>query len=453
MSVFTGKRLDPAIFQIDTDRMRRGWYSDEYFPNTVKVLQALANEGYIFQGKSDISGLCPQKIYNGDIVVEMQYFTRRRPYSLVGGVDEALAILQSCTGYYAADGNFVNTASNLEVEAVHDGTFAHYAGDAMQVEPVLKIRGRYRDFAILETPILGALTETTRIATNVYELLVATGGKDVLFFPARFAHYKLQAIHGYAYSLAVQAYNARYGTHSQVLVSTYDQAGWWGGNGNGTMAHATIACFLGDAVETMMQFSRIIPANVPRIALVDFHNDCVGDTLRVMRGMFARYWQHYAADEMDEAKKYKLAAVRLDTAGNIRDISVPPLGKRELDCGVNPRLVWAVRHAIDNAFRDWQLADTAEQVAREWCQEVQIVATGGFNAQRIKEFEQLKVPVDIYGVGSSLLENSRHTGTNNDYTGDIVRVCPDGNWYPLAKIGRTANTNPLLEKIDLARPL
>ncbi|NLW16201.1 MAG: nicotinate phosphoribosyltransferase [Firmicutes bacterium] len=451
MSIFDGKRLNPEIFRIDAERMRRGWYSDEYFANTVKVLQTLANEGYTFQGESDLPQEIVQGVKNGDLEVEMQIFARRQPYSLIAGVDEALAILQSCTGYFTADGNFVNTAAQLEVEAVQDGTFAFYDGNPRQVEPVIRIRGRYRDFAILETPILGTLTETTRVATNVYEVLKAAGGKDVLFFPARFAHYKIQALHGYAYSLAVQAYNAKYGKKSQVLVSTYDQAGWWGGSGNGTMAHATIACFLGDAATAMVEFSRILPVSVPRIALVDFHNDCVGDTLRVMKRMFDRYWEHYAAGDFAEANKYKLAAVRLDTSSSMRDVSVAPLGKKELDCGVNPRLVWIVRQAIDQAYTSWSLPAEAESVAAEWCKQVKIVATGGFDAKRIREFEELAVPVDTYGVGSSLLENSRATGTNNDFTADIVRVKIGEDWYPLAKAGRVANDNPNLEKVDLTK--
>lgn len=440
MSVFSGRRLDPSVFQVDVERMRQGWYSDAYFSNTVTILNTLANETYSFQGEGDINDVDLSQVHNGDIVVEMQFFTRRRPFSLVAGVDEALAILQTCTGYFA-DGSFVNTYEQLEVEAVQDGTFAHYAGDPLNVEPVLKVRGRYRDFAQLETPILGVLTEATRVATNVYNVLVAARGKDVLFFPARFAHYKLQALHGYAYSLAVQAYNAEHGTNSRVFVSTNDQAGWWGGRGGGTVAHASIACFLGDTAETMMQFSRIMPVSIPRIALVDFHNDCVLDTLKVMSRMFEKYWEFSRIGDAEEAKRYQLYAVRPDTSGNMRDRSVPPLGRKDLDCGVNPRLVWIMREAIDNAWKAWSISEEAEEVARQWCEQVKIVATGGFTAARISEFEDLDVPVDIYGVGSSLLENSSVTGTSNDYTADIVRVQIGGTWHHLSKVGRRACGN------------
>ena len=437
MSVFNGKRLDKKLFAIDVDRMRQGWYTDAYFLNIETILHALSQEGYRFQG-----------INTGDLEVEMQIFTRRRPFSLVAGIDEALAILEESTGYYNQEGQFANTYHQLEVEAVQDGTITYYHGDPLEVQPVLKIRGRYRDFAKLETPILGALSEATRVATNVYNVLEATKGKDVLFFPARFTHYKLQALHGYAYSLAVQAYNHKYKKSSAPFISTDDQGDWWGGKGGGTIAHASIACFLGDTAETMIQFSRIMPLDVPRIALVDFHNDCVGETLKVMERMFEKYWENYREGRFDEAKGYKLFAVRADTSGSMRDISVEPLGDEELDLGVNPRLVWNLRKAMDGAYLTWQLSDTAHAVAKEWCESVKIVVTGGFDTEKIKKFEKLQVPVDIYGVGSSLLENCGAQGKSSDYTADIVRVKLNNEWQSMVKVGRKACDNPNLERVQ-----
>lgn len=447
MSVFNGERLKKETFRIDPERMRRGWYSDAYFSNTVKILNELSNENYTFEGESDIRDIDCSGVKNGDIRVEMQFFTRRRPFSIVAGVDEALAILQECTGYFDKEGSFVNTYESLEIEAVQDGTVAMYDGDPKAVQPVLKVRGRYRDFAILETPILGVLTETTRISTNVYNTLVATKGKDILFFPARFAHYKLQAMHGYAYSLAVQAYNQKHSKNSKAMVSTDDQGGWWGGKGGGTIAHASIACFLGDTAETMMQFARIMPADIVRIALIDYHNDCVGEVLKVMKPMFVKYLELYRAGKMEEAARYKLFAVRPDTSANMRDESVEPIGDKALDCGVNPRLVWKIRKAMDAAYEKWDIPSQYVEMARKWCEDIRIVATGGFNIQRIKQFEQLGVPVDIYGIGSSLLDNSSETGTNNDYTADIVRVEIGGRWHHIAKTGRGACDNPNLEVI------
>ena len=87
-------------------------------------------------------------------------------------------------------------------------------------------------------------------------------------------------------------------------------------------------------------------------------------------------------------------------------------------------------------------------MAKDYCRQVQIVVTGGFNPEKIGRFEKLGVPVDIYGVGSSLLTNDKTT--NNDFTADVVRVKVNGNWHDMAKVGRGPAPNPELQLVDLA---
>src|SRR5947209_2377836 len=450
MSVFNGRRLPPEVFKLDTGRLPRGWYSDKYFLNTAHLLGDLARSGYRFAGVAPDGVTCTD-IDTGNLVVEMQLFTRRQPFSVIAGVDEALAILEVATGYYDEGDRFVNTFDALEVEAVQDGVILPYGGDPRDVLPVLRIRGRYRDFAVLETPILGALTEATRVATNVYQVLTAANGKDLLFFPARFAHYKLQALHGYAYTLAVAAFNQKSGRRSGLYISTDEQGAWWGGRGGGTVPHSAIACFLGDTAEAMVQFCKHSSADIPRIALVDFHNDCVGDSLSVMSRMFALYLDALRARRPEEAERYRLFGVRPDTGSTLRDVSVAPIGDKRLDCGVNPRLVHNLRHAVEGAWRLWDIPPEWSDEARRWCEAVKIVVTGGFNPDKIRRFEELDVPVDVYGVGSWLLNNSDAEGTSNDFTADVVRVRLDGNWMDMAKVGRRPCDNPLLERVQAHR--
>ena len=90
--------------------------------------------------------------------------------------------------------------------------------------------------------------------------------------------------------------------------------------------------------------------------------------------------------------------------------------------GVNERLVRKVRDALD--------ADGFERV--------KIVASGGFTVEKIEQFEETGVPVDAYGVGSSLIRGQ------NDFTGDIVLA--DGR--PAAKVGRRFRPNERLELVN-----
>jgi nicotinate phosphoribosyltransferase len=69
---------------------------------------------------------------------------------------------------------------------------------------------------------------------------------------------------------------------------------------------------------------------------------------------------------------------------------------------------------------------------------VKIVVSGGFNAERIRYFEEEGVPVDAYGVGSSLIRGE------NDFTADIVKV--EGK--PGAKVGREFLPNDRMEPVD-----
>lgn len=450
MSRFDGKRLNNRTFKLDVERMRQAWYSDKYFWNIADTLHKLAASGYRFHGKSQVLdqlGIAPQDIDVGNMEVEMQIFTRRKPYAVVCGVDKALTMLRHCTGYFEGE-TFVETYDQLHVWAVQDGDIVQYDGDPMHVQPAMRIAGRYRDFATLETPILGVLSRGSRIATNVYDVLKAARGKPVLFFPARFDAHEMQAADGYAYDMAVQRFNADFGGQLSPAVSTDAQGDWWGGVGGGTIAHAAIACFLGDTAETVITFAETRDVNIPRIALVDFYNDCVGDTLKVMQAMFARYRACIEAGEPEQALKYKLYGVRPDTSNTLRDVRVEPLGDPVLDCGVNPRLVFDLRRAIDSAYLHWDLPPGWLERARQWCNEVKIVVTGGFNPDKIARFERLQVPADVYGVGSHLLNSCAVCGTNTDFTADVVRVRINGDWVGMAKVGRQACHNPDLSEVN-----
>jgi len=78
-----------------------------------------------------------------------------------------------------------------------------------------------------------------------------------------------------------------------------------------------------------------------------------------------------------------------------------------------------------------------EALDRDGFEQVRIVASGGFTVDRIRAFEEAGVPVDAYGVGSSLIRGE------NDFTGDIVLT--DGR--ATAKVGRRFRSNDRLELV------
>ena len=212
------------------------------------------------------------------------------------------------------------------------------------------------------------------------------------------------------------------------------------------MAHAAIASFLGDTAEAMLEFARVLPASVPRIALVDFNNDSVRDSLYVLDTLFEKYRELMSAGNTEEAAKYKLYGVRLDTSGSIRDVSVPPLG----DAGARPGCHTAagLQRASGTGLSLAALEPSqtpGRPLRARYCRGVKIVVSGGFNPDRIRKFEHLGVPVDIYAVGSYLFNNNGATVT--DFTADVVRVKVHGRWVDMAKVGRKPRDNPDLKRV------
>ena len=440
MTFLDSKRLSNKQIALDIDGLRRGLYSDRYFMNVVHILEGMAREDVPFSGRS----MSDEKTANatGDIMVEAQYFNRHEPRALVAGVDVALSMLRYGTGFFDDD-RFVETWQELEVEAVEEGMFTAYGGNPMHVQPVIKVRGRYRDFALLETTILGVMSRATRVATNVYQVLEVCNGKPVLFFPARFDLPEVQSIDGYAYYVAVQRYNHEFGAAMAPLASTDAQAAWWGGQGGGTVPHALIACFLGDTAEAMMAYARHVPVENPRIALVDFNNDTVGAALATLNAFWPNYRAAIETGDEEARQRWTLHGVRIDTSSNVRDVSLEPDGLY----GTNPQLVRTVREALDHAWESWDVPEALVDDAKRFCQEVQIVVSGGFDRARIEAYEAQHVPVDVYGVGSRFLQNDRDT--NTDYSMDLVRVKLDGRWKPMAKVGRQPCDNPDLKPVNL----
>src|SRR6266568_899101 len=353
------QRLDPEVFDLPVEKMRAGWYTDAYFNHTREALR--------YDGR------------NPSVV--MQVFQKRNAY--LGGMDGAFAILKLCAGDWDA----------LTVHALYDG-------DVIEpYETVMTIEGDYTSFAPLETVYLGTLARRTLITTNVVRVLEAANGKPIIFMPARHDHHRVQTGDGYAAYVAGQIVGVPVG------VTTDEQASWWGGKGVGTVPHSLISSYGGNTVLAATRFAEWAPDDLNITVLVDFENNSVRTALEVARALGPRLW-----------------GVRLDTSESLVDQSLWAEMGDFRPTGVNERLVWKVREALDG----------------DGFERVKIVASGGFTVEKIREFERHGAPVDAYGVGSSLIRGA------NDFTADVV--LSDGR--PSAKAGRGFRPNARLELVE-----
>src|SRR3712207_2002450 len=229
---------------------------------------------------------------------------------------------------------------------------------------------------------------------NVREVVEAANGKPILLFPARHDHWLVQTGDGWAAHVA-----------GAIGVSTDAQASWWGGRGVGTVPHALIAAYGGDTVAAAAAFANRYADLMNVTVLVDFENDSVRTALDVARALGPKLW-----------------GVRLDTSERLADAGLVRVFGEAAPKGVAPELVHMVREELDaNGFS-----------------RVRIVASGGFDATRIRAFEGAGVPVDSYGVGSSLIRGA------NDFTADVVLY--EGR--PGGKVGREHRPNPRLSPVS-----
>ena len=231
------RRLPPEIFDLPVEKMREGYYTDAYFNHTRETLLR--------------DGRHPR--------VVMQVFQRN--HAMLGGIDEAIAILKLCSNDWEA----------LTVHALHDG-------DRIEAwETALTIEGDYTLFAHLETVYLGVLTRRTLITTNTARVVEAANGKPIIFMPARHDHHRVQTGDGYAGYVAGAMVGAEIGVTSDA------QASWWGGRGVGTVPHSLIASYGGNTVLAATKFAEWASEDMNIVVLVDFENDSVRTALEVAR--------------------------------------------------------------------------------------------------------------------------------------------------------------------------
>jgi len=246
-------------FQIATEEeIKKGETTDVYFVRTNEILQK--------------EGLTEQRVV---AEVTTGSLPRDWDWAVLAGVEEAVHLMEGIS---------------VEVESLPEGSIFRPKDHRGTRLPVMTLEGRYLDFSLYETPLLGLLCQASGIATMAARVRKGAG-KDstILSFGIRRAHPVLAPMIDRAcYLGGFDAVSSIIGARLLDLQPT------------GTMPHSLIVS-IGDQVKAWKSFNKYMPKDVPRIALVDTYYDEKTESIMAA-----------------EALGKDLYGVRLDTPGSRR---------------------------------------------------------------------------------------------------------------------------------------
>lgn len=251
-----------------------------------------------------------------DSIVTAEIFARRD--GILVGIEEVKNILKD---------------KDIELWSLEEGS------EFKSKETLVRIKGKYSEFAIYESTILGCLASPSGWATASREVSRACGDKGFICFGTRHVHPSVAPVMERA---------ARIGGASSL--SNILAAKIMGEDATGTLPHAAFLV-AGDTLEVAEVYNDIMPKSYKRIVLVDTFKDEVEETLRLAKSLGK-----------------ELYGIRLDTPSERG--------------GVTEGLVKEMRAKLDINGYTW----------------VKIFVSGGLVPDRI---EKLKYAgVDSFGVGS-----------------------------------------------------
>ncbi len=328
LTLITMKR---RFFVAQDEEIRRGKTTDIYFERTRQILEHLDDHTRVY---AEFTASSLPDGYEWAVFV---------------GLEESLRLLEGLP---------------VDVYALPEGTVFRNRDHTGVPVPVMAIEGEYRTFAVYETPILGFLCQSSGIATRAARIKRLAGDIPVLSFGIRRMHPALAPV------IDRSAYIGGCDGVSSIL-----GAETIGRNPQGTMPHALIIV-LGER-EAWKAFDRLMPPEVPRIALIDTYGDEKQKAIE-------------AAETIPNLK-----AVRLDTPGSRR--------------GDFARIVREVRWELD--IRGYSHVD--------------VFVSGGLSERNIRRLKE--AGARGFGVGTSI-----SNAPTIDFAMDIVAI----GEKPVAKKGK-----------------
>lgn len=297
-------------FQIATEEeIKSAATTDVYFIRAKEILEK--------EGLSDLR--VTAEITTGSLSNNWQW-------AIFAGVEEAAHLLEGIP---------INVTSFVEGSLFHP---SDYRGVR---EPVMVLEGRYLDFCLYETPLLGILCQASGITTMAAQVRLAAGDKTVFSFGIRRMHPVLAPM------VDRSSYIGGFDAVSSLLGAELLQK-----KPSGTMPHSLIIAF-GDQVKAWKSFNKHMAKDVQRIALIDTYFD--EKTEAIMAA---------------EALGKDLYGVRLDTPSSRR--------------GDFAEIVREVRWELDS----------------RGFTKVKIFVSGGLNDESVKKLSE--AGADGFGVGTSV---------------------------------------------------
>jgi nicotinate phosphoribosyltransferase len=289
------------FFTADPQDIIDGKITDVYFERALRILKA--------------KGIDP--------VVKAEFIAKDLPdewtWALFTGIDEAVPLLKQL---------------RVKVRAMKEGTVFY------PYEPVMEIEGRYQDFIVYETALLGLICQASGVATKAARVKKLAGDRVVMSFGARRMHPILAPM--------IER-NAFIGGCDGVAVVRSGEL--IGEDPMGTMPHSLILC-MGSTVDAIRAYDEVLDPKFKRVALIDTFLDEKFETLNVAQALGER-----------------LYAVRFDTPGSRRG----------------------------NFYRI--LEETRWELGLRGFKHVKFFVSGGINEADIP---QLNPVVDGYGIGTSI---------------------------------------------------
>lgn len=261
---------------------------------------------------------------NPEVAVEITCSSRNLPWITLSGLDDLTELLKE---------------KDVDVYSLPEGTvFPSHDLNGIPI-PSIRIKGKYLEFGMLETPLLGSISQASGIATRASYFKKRIGDLTLMSFGVRRMHPTLAPLIDR---------NAYIGGCDKV--SSIIGAERVGKKAEGTMPHSLLL-LLGEE-EGWKKYGELIVEDVAKTALVDTYSDEKEAALRAARTIKG------------------LNAIRLDTPSSRR--------------GNFPDIVREVRWELDrNGFKN-----------------VGIVVSGGIKEEDIDELK--KAGVSGFGIGTAI---------------------------------------------------